>query len=52
MYVVSGRQAAQLVVGVHHSYFQSMLNFTVHFCLSVNSRQNQTSARCFSFSKL
>lgn len=34
---MSGRQAALLVVGVHHSYFQSVLNFVVHFCLFVNS---------------
>lgn len=34
---VSDRQVALLMKGVHHSYFQSVLNFMVHFCLSVNS---------------
>lgn len=34
---VSDTQVVLLVKCVYNSYFQSVLNFMVHFCLSVNS---------------
>lgn len=49
---MSGRQAAQLVVGVHHSCFQSVLNFMVHFCLSVNSSAKSDFSTMLFFQKV
>lgn len=50
--VVSGRQAAQLVVGVHHSYLQNVLNFMVHFCLSVNSNEKSYFSKVLFFQQV